>query len=106
MRRALVAILGLGLAGCVSNGDAPAWFVAETAENDASYPSLRDVPSGTSANTDAAHWAAVEAELLAEAQAMRNSPRAQPATATESPAEFLDEARDDLEETRQSHEPN
>ncbi|GIK47826.1 MAG: hypothetical protein KJZ75_03550 [Hyphomonadaceae bacterium] len=106
MRLALVAILGLALGGCVSAGNAPEWFAARSAEADAGYPSLRSVPTGTSANTDAAHWAAIEADLLAARTALRNSPRSQPASATESPAEFLDQAREDLEETRQSHDPN
>lgn len=106
MRLALVAILGFGLAGCVSAGDAPAWFAARSAEADEGYPSLRSVPTGTSANTDAAHWTAVEAELLTAREALQNHPRNEPASATESPAEFLEEAREDLEESRQSHEPN
>jgi len=93
----LVAALGIGLAGCAS---------AETAANDPAYPSLRDVPTGTEANTDAAHWAALEAELLAAREALQNNPRSAPASATESPAEFLEEAREDLEEARDSHEPN
>jgi hypothetical protein len=36
---------------------------------------------------------------------MQRNPRAQPATNTENPAEFLEEARQDLEETRATHEP-
>ncbi|HYD85910.1 MAG TPA: hypothetical protein VEA80_00400 [Vitreimonas sp.] len=93
----LAAAFGLALAGCAS---------AETAANDPSYPSLRDVPTGTDANTDPAHWAELEAELLAAREALQSHPRAAPASATESPAEFLDEAREDIEEARQSHEPN
>lgn len=93
----LAAALGLALTGCAS---------AETAANDPSYPNLRDVPTGTDATTDPAHWAQLEAELLAAREAMQSNPRSAPASATESPAEFLDQAREDLEESRQSHEPN
>lgn len=103
---ALATILCFGLAGCISSGETPEWFAQRSAENDEGYPSLRDVPAGTDATVDPAHWAAVEADLVAAGRAVRTSPRAQPATATESPAEFLEEARQDLEETRQSHEPN
>lgn len=93
----LVAALGLALSGCAS---------AETAANDPSYPNLRDVPTGTDATTDPAHWAELEAELLAARAALQNNPRSAPASATESPDEFLEQAREDLEESRQSHEPN
>lgn len=103
---ALATILCFGLAGCISSGETPEWFAQRSAENDEGYPSLRSVPTGTDANVDAAHWAAVEADVVAAGQAVRTNPRAQPAAATESPAEFLEEARQDLEETRQSHEPN
>lgn len=95
-----------GLTGCVSAGsEVPEWFEARSVEQDASYPSLRDVPRGTTANTNAAHWARVEADTVAAGQAMQQNPRSQPATNTENPTEFLEEARQDLEETRASHEP-
>jgi len=107
MRLAIVAaVLGFGLAGCASARNAPEWFAERSAENDSGYPSLRDVPTGTSATTDAAYWATIETDLVQAGQAVKTHPRGQPASATESPAEFLEEARQDLEETRQSHEPN
>ena len=107
MRLALAAAtLVIALAGCASSDNAPAWFNERSAEEDSSYPSLREVPRGTIANTDAAHWAAVEADLTSAGQAVKAHPRAQPATEAEDPAAFLDEARRDLEEARQSHEPN
>ncbi|MBC7768406.1 MAG: hypothetical protein H7124_06425 [Phycisphaerales bacterium] len=93
----LAAALGFALAGCAS---------AETAAYDPAYPDLRDVPTGTDANIDTAHWAQLEADLLAARQAMQSNPRSAPASATEAPAEFLDQAREDLEAARQSHEPN
>lgn len=107
MRLAIVAAtLVIGLAGCASAENAPAWFAERSAENDASFPSLRSVPTGSLANTDAGHWAAVEADLRAAGEALRASPRAEPAAATQTPEAFLDEARQDLEEARQSHDPN
>jgi len=101
---ALVAASGLG--GCISTpSEVPEWFEARSVEQDASYPSLRDVPSGTTATVDAAHWDAVQSDVVAAGQAVRDNPRSQPATNTENPTEFLEEAREDLEETRASHEP-
>ena len=93
MRAAFVATtLMLGLGGCVS-------------AEDANFPSLREVPRDTIANTDAAHWEAVETDLKAAGQEVRSHPRSAPASATETPQEFLDEAREDLDEARQSHDP-
>jgi len=101
---ALVAASGLG--GCISSGsEVPEWFAQRSVEQDASYPSLRDVPRGTTANTNAAHWARVETEMVAAGQAVKDNPRSEPAAQGENPAEFIDEAREDLEETRASHEP-
>jgi hypothetical protein len=101
----VVALLGVG--GCVGGGNAgqqPAWF-AERAEADArGYPSLREVPTETIANTDPAHWSEVEREMAAAAAALRSHPRAQ-YTAPEDPAAFVEQARADLEAARQAHEP-
>ncbi|MGD9813905.1 MAG: hypothetical protein AB7Q23_07530 [Hyphomonadaceae bacterium] len=103
MRVAAAALsLVIGLAGCVSTtGEAPSW----ANDNPADYPSLRDVPRRHDANVDPAHWAAVEHEMLAARQTLLASPRAAPATGAEDPAAFLEEARRELEQTRQSHEP-
>jgi hypothetical protein len=102
MRAAIVlaALAGL-LAGCISapEGATPEWADAS------GYPGLREVPRETIANTDADYWAAAEAELKEAGEAVRSHPRAQPASATESPEQFLEEARRELEETRLSHEP-
>jgi hypothetical protein len=107
MRAAIVATsLLICLAGCAGTTEAPAWFAERSAENDAGYPALRDVPRGTIANTDAGHWSAVEADLVAAGQAVKAHPRAQPATETEDPAAFLEAARQDLEAARLAHEPN
>jgi hypothetical protein len=106
---AIAALFGLSaLSGCItSRGETPEWFAERSAENDAAYPSLRAVPRETTANTDPAHWRAIEGDLAAAGQAVREHPRAEPASAANAvdPAQFLEEAREDLEETRQSHEP-
>lgn len=99
MRMGVAIILGVALlAGCAGSPD--------DASMAAGFPSLRDVPTTTDANTDAAHWAAVEAEMKALGEAVRANPRAQPVTADDNPTLFLEQARTDLEQARQAHEPN
>jgi hypothetical protein len=104
---ALAAILGLvSLGGCItSNAEVPEWFEQRSAEQDSAYPTLRSVPRETVANTNTAHWRQVERELVAAGDAVRANPRAEPAAAGQDPAAFVEEARQELEETRQSHEP-
>jgi len=103
MRGALVlTALAIALGGCVNTpgGDTPEWANAE------GFPSLREVPAGgTSANTSAAHWRAVEADLLQARAAAQSTPRAQAPAVAEDPQAFLDEARRDIEATRNSHNP-
>jgi hypothetical protein len=102
------ALIGVsGLAGCISSaGETPAWFSERQAMEEGGYPSLRDVPRTTIANTDAEHWQEVQADLLAAGQEVKSHPRAQPATEQEDPAAFIEEARRDLEQARAAHEPN
>ncbi len=101
MRAALVlALLVVGAAGCASAENTAA------TEAEGGFPALTSVPRDTDAITDPRYWARVEADVLAAGEALRANPRAEPATAQQNPALFLDEAREDLEETRQSHEPN
>jgi hypothetical protein len=103
MRTAAVVAGLLTLAGCASSvGEVPAWFTERQAEADSSYPSLRDVPNTTIANTDPEHWAAVESELLAAKAAMQANPRNEPAPPQDSD-EFVNQAREELEEARQAH---
>ena len=103
MRGALVlTALAIALGGCVNTpgGDTPEWANAE------GFPSLREVPDGgTSANTSAAHWRAVEADLLQARAAAQSTPRAQAPAVAEDPQAFLDEARREIEVTRNSHNP-
>lgn len=103
MRGALVlTALLIALGGCVNTpyGETPAWADAE------GFPSLREVPEGgTSANTSAAHWRSVEADLLQARATAQANPRAQEPAAQEDPQAFLDEARRDLEATRATHNP-
>jgi hypothetical protein len=94
----LVATLLAGLGGCASTPQS-----AESGEAASGFPELRDVPTGTIANTDPAYWAQAEADLVAAGEQVRAHPRAQPG-ASEDPAAFIDEARRDLEQARQAHE--
>ncbi len=103
MRAAAVLVGLFALSACVSTpGEPPAWFNEAQAEAEGGYPSLRDVPPGATANTDPAHWAAVEAELMAARAAMLNNPRSEPAPPPNSD-EFVEQAREVLEESRQAH---
>ena len=61
------------------------------------------MPRTYNANTDAAHWAALKADVDAAGQAMRANPRAQ-WTPADDPNVFLADARAVLERTRQAHE--
>ncbi len=103
MRAALVlTAFAIALAGCVNTpvGGTPEWANTE------GYPNLREVPSGgTSANTSAAHWNGVESELLAARAAAEANPRANAPATEEDPQAFLDEARREIETTRNSHNP-
>lgn len=101
----VVGLAALALGGCASSSaGAPAWFQQRTAEQDSSYPSLRSVPRSYDANTDQQHWNAVEQETLAAAAELRANPRAQYGEPPEDPATFVEDARQILEATRQSHE--
>lgn len=102
MRAAIILSTALlaGLAGCATAPGTPEWADAE------GFPNLREVPRGTSANTDPSYWAAIEADLTQVGQQVRSHPRSAPASETQSPEEFLAEARRELEETRLEHEPN
>lgn len=106
MRLAAFALVGaFALSGCISSaGEAPAWFTERQAQELQEYPSLRDVPRTADANTDSAHWAQVEAELIAAGQAMKAHPRSAPASEADvQPTEFVQEAIEDLEQARQAH---
>ena len=102
MRAAVLAGL-LALSGCVSSsGEAPAWIDERAAEAEGGYPSLRDVPRTTTANTDAAHWAAVEADLMQAKAELENNPRNDPPP-PQGADEFVNQAREELEESRDAH---
>jgi hypothetical protein len=94
----------MGLGGCASSHTAqPAWLQEREATVAQGYPTLQSVPRTNIAETDPAHWASVEADVMAAGQELKSNPRAQPAPA-EDAAGFLDDARATLETTRQSHE--
>lgn len=99
----LAAAASLALAACASTPEnAPAWYAEREAQTRGDYPQLRDVPRDTIANTDAGHWATVEAEVMAAGQALKTNPRAEPAQ-PQDPNAFVEEARQDIEEARQAH---
>jgi hypothetical protein len=106
MRLAAAALFGaVSLGACASSaGEAPAWFTERQSEELGEYPSLRDVPRGHVANVDAGHWAAVEQDLIAAGQAVKDNPRSAPASEADvQPGEFVTEAQQDLDEARQAH---
>jgi hypothetical protein len=99
MRTAVAVLAGLmTLCGCASSAEPPAGTQAE-AEG---FPSLRDVPRTTTANTNAAYWANVERNLVRAREEMQANPRAEPAPPAGSD-EFVEQARQELEESRQAH---
>lgn len=102
-------LAAIALVGCASASEAeqqPGWYAEQEAQLEDTFPSLQSVPRESDANTDAAYWARVQADLSAAGLAVRANPRSQPVTAADDPQLFLDEARREIEETRQSHEPN
>lgn len=108
MKSVAVTILSLcALTGCANGGGAqtPAWLAAQEAAMPDSYPSLQSVPRESDVNRDAAYWARLQADVLAAGQAVRSNPRSTPATPADDPNLLLEEARRQIEETRQSHEP-
>lgn len=96
-----LAIVG-PLAACAGEPDPPAWFQSRRAElNRQGSPTLNDIPRGTDATTDPAHWDAVAAELAAAEAAMKAHPRSQtPPPDPNTPADFEDKARQDIDQTR------
>ena len=103
MRAAAVLAGLLALSGCASSsGEASSWIDERAAEAEGGYPSLRDVPRGTTANTDPAHWAAVEADLMQAKAELENNPRNEPAP-PQGADEFVNQAREELEESRDAH---
>jgi hypothetical protein len=103
MRMAAALAAGLlALGGCASSAEAPAWINESQAEAEGGYPNLRDVPRTTIANTNAAHWAEVETDLARAREELKGNPRAEPAPA-DGADEFVEQARQELEEARQAH---
>ena len=93
---------GLGACASAEPANAPAWYTSSLQSSEQSYPALADTPQGARAETDPAHWDAVEADLLAARAAMQANPRNEPATADVSQG-FVDQARQDIEQTRDAH---
>ena len=105
-RLAATALIGaFGLAGCMtSHAETPAWFQERSAARDSSYPSLRDVPHGTIANTNAQHWAEVQRELEAARTQLQSNPRSQPSTEPDDPNGFVAQEQQELDQARQAHD--
>lgn len=106
-RIAAAAILvgAFSLGGCLnSHAQTPAWFQERSAARDSSYPNLRDVPRGTTANTNPEHWAQVQQDLDASRAQLQSNPRSQPSTEPEDPNGFVAQAQQELEQARQSHD--
>ena len=107
MRRGIgKAIWAFGLlcaaSGCASAPRQPEWFRQAERNEAHGYPSLHEIPRTTSANTDAAHWAAVQADLAAAKQQLQSNPRNVPAPPND-PNAFVDDARAAIEATRATH---
>ena len=103
-----IGLAAMALAGCSSTeipAEAPAWYAETLNAPKQDFPTLRDVPREVQANTDPQHWANVQAEMNAAVAAMRASPRSEPApgTAAQDGSAFADEAREDIEATRDQH---
>ena len=97
-------MLGAALAGCASSVEpAPAWLTEGATEAAPGYPNLADVPRQHLVNTDATYWRGVNADVMAARQDLLDNPRAQYVPLEEAPAEFLEDAREALAETRDSH---
>ena len=104
---AAVTAFVLAASGCASPGEdgvPEPTFIAEGQQNvGRGYPDLHQVPRTHQANTDQAHWDAAQADVLAARDALRANPRSEPSPTPEDPNAFLDDARSDLETTRDSH---
>jgi hypothetical protein len=96
----------LAAAGCSGTPkDQPAWVTARLAGVENTYPNLHDVPRTNTANTDAQHWARVQAQVTAAGQAMRADPRNEPAP-PQDPNAFITDAQNAIDQTRDVHSPN
>ncbi|MET0183567.1 MAG: hypothetical protein ABW199_11845 [Caulobacterales bacterium] len=93
------------LSACASDPETPAWFEArQEALEHQGTPNLHDIPRGTDANIAPQHWDAVAADLAAAEAAMKAHPRSQtPPPEPNAPAAFEDEARQDIEQTRDNY---
>lgn len=92
-----VAAFAFALWGCANSSG------GQEAAGEQGYPSLREVPRTTIANTDQGHWNEVEQQMMQVAAELRANPRAQPGPPVDANA-FLQDARGDLDAARRSHE--
>jgi hypothetical protein len=96
--------LAVTLAACAGGApkNAPDWYLQAMHQEAHSYPRLRDVPRTSDANTNAAYWAGVEADVLAARQAMLANPRSQ-WTPPEDATQFNNDARAAIDASRDQH---
>ncbi|MGE0595209.1 MAG: hypothetical protein AB7P07_02505 [Hyphomonadaceae bacterium] len=97
------AALSLAAAACANTENTPEWALEGAAGSAPGYPDFSAVPTAIDANTNPAYWSGVENELMAARAELQANPRAEYGPPPEDPAEFLAEAREDLEATRDSH---
>jgi hypothetical protein len=109
MRAAALGILvgALAAAACAGGApkDQPAWVTQRLSGVENTYPNLHDVPRANDVNTNAQHWAEVQADVQAAGQAMRADPRDQPAPPNDAQT-FINDAHTAIDQTRQTHDPN
>lgn len=101
------AIVCLGLAGlgaCASAKESSAVALPLMSEpSTPGYPDLRSVPQNHLANTDRTHWADVRSDVMTAMSTLKDNPRSEYGAPPEDPAQFLEDARQVLIETRDSH---
>lgn len=106
IRALVLASLAASASACASEPEfeTPAWFAAKEAElNAQGAPSLANIPRGTDANTDPAHWAEVRRAMEAAAAKVDDPRSAPPAAATITDPAFEAQARQELEATRNNY---
>ena len=100
-----IALLLAPAAACAGHTEpTPAWFTQRAAALDAQgTPDLKNIPHGTDATIDPAHWAKVQSEMRAAEAELRANPRSAPLPpggAAQDQAAFDAQAQHDLDATR------
>jgi hypothetical protein len=78
----------------------PEWFRVERADAiEEGFPDLADIPGQPSAQTDAAFWAQLRADVAAGRAQLQASPRSAPPPADADPLGFSERAREGINDT-------